>query len=117
VVDGGRDVALRGRERLAVVERLELGKLGAVRLDQLRERVHQARPLRRVDLAKRPVQHGARGGGGPGRVLGSGERDLADHVPGRRIDRLERVSLGGLDVLAADQKQPRARVDELAGGR
>ena len=43
VVDGRRDVALRGRDRLAVVERLELGELGAVGLDQLGERVDQPR--------------------------------------------------------------------------
>ena len=46
VVDRGGDVALRGGQRLAVVERLELGELVAVCLDQLGQRVHEAGALR-----------------------------------------------------------------------
>ena len=69
VGDRGGDVALGGRERLAVVERLELGELGAVRLDQLGERYMNPR----ASTARPPqpaLERGAGGADGAIDVLG-----------------------------------------------
>src|SRR5581483_11030295 len=60
VRDRGGDVAVRGGQRFAVVERLELGELGPVALDQVGERVHEAGPLRGAELAHRPLEGGTR---------------------------------------------------------
>ncbi len=110
----GGDVALGRRQRLAVVERLELGELLAVCLDQLGERVHQPGALGRRDLAQRAVERGARGGHRAVDVLGPRLGDLADRLGGRRVDRLERAPVGGLDALAADQEGVRRARDEFA---
>ena len=103
-------------ERLAVVERLELGELVAVGLDQLRERVHEPGALRRRDLAQRALERRAGGGDGAVDVLGPGLGDLADRLAGGRVDGLEGAPVGGLGPLAADQQAVRRPVDELARG-
>src|SRR5213592_4932182 len=82
MVDGRRDVALGGGERLAVVERLEFGELGPVGLDQLGERVDQPGPLGGIDLAERAVEGRLRGLGGAAGVLRPGEGHLADLLAG-----------------------------------
>ena len=93
--DRGGDVALRGGQRLAVVERLELGELGAVGLDQLGERVDQPGALRRRDLAQGALECAAGRGDGALDVLGAGLGDGDDRLAGRRVDGLERPPVGG----------------------
>ncbi len=115
VGDRAGDVAAGGGERLAVVERLDLGELVAVCLDQLGERVDHPGALGGRELSHRPVERGAGGLGGAADVVGAGVGDLADRLAGRRVDRLEGAAVGGVDPLAADQ-QPVRRIDELAGG-
>ena len=114
VGDRGGDVALGRGQRLAVVERLELGELLAVGLDQLGERVHEPGALRRRDLAQRALERRAGGGDGAVDVLGAGLGDGADRLAGRRVDRLEGAPVGGLGALAADQEGVRRAGDELA---
>ena len=107
---------LAWRQGLAVVERLELGELVAVCLDQLRERVHEAGALRGVDLAQRAVERRAGRLGGAVDVLGPGEGDLADRLAGRRVDGLEGAPVGRLEPLAADHQRLRFPLHELARG-
>ena len=116
MADRGGDVALRRGQRLAVVERLELGELGAVGLDQLGERVDHPGPLRGRDLAQRPLEGLAGGADRPLDVGGAGVGDGDDRLPGRRVDALEGAPVRRRAALAADQQLERALVDEVAGG-
>ena len=106
---GDVDVA-REVDRLAVVERLDLGELLRVVFDGLREGEHD--PLATARGHARPGtvgERGARGGQRAGDVRGAGVRDLRDLPPGRRVERRERTAVGGRGALRADQQAVRDR--------
>jgi hypothetical protein len=85
-------------------------------LDQLGEGVDEARPLGGRELAQRPFERRPRRAHRPVDVLGAGLGDLHDRLAGRRIDGLERPSIGGRHHLLADQQPARPARDELARG-
>ncbi len=114
--DRGGDVALGRAEGLAVVERLELGELGAVCLQQVGERVHQPAALRRRELSHRPVERLAGRADGAVDVGGAGVGEGDDRLARGGIDGLERAPVGGLHGLTTDQQPQRPRVDELPSG-
>ena len=116
VVDGGGDVALGGRQRLAVVERLELGELVAVCLDQLGQAPDQGGALRRVDLRPGSLERLARRRGGAIDVLGARLRHLADRLARGGVDRGEGAPVGGLEPLLADQQAPGPRSRKARAG-
>ena len=103
-------------DRLAVVERLELGELAGVLVDEVGELVHQLLAPGRGHLAPRPFERRLRRLDRTVDVLRAGPGDLADHVARRGIDGLERLAGGGLDPLLADQELVRRGLDEDAGG-
>jgi hypothetical protein len=115
VVHGCRDVALRGGERLAVVERLELGELLAVLLDQLGERVHDRAALGGAELAKRAIERGPSRFDGARHVLGAAVGDLGDRLAGGGVEGRERPIAGRLEPLTVDQVPARRSRDEVAG--
>ena len=98
------DLAARAGDRLADVPALELGQLLGVGLDQ------------RGELGQRPAALAGRPGrpalavverapGGLDRPVDVGraaERRGRDDLPGRRVDDVERLPVGGIDRLAAD---------------
>ncbi len=119
VGDRGGDVALGRRQRLAVVERLELGELVAVGLDQLRERVDQPGALRRrrpcAAAPRTPPAPRRRRDRRPRRRRGRRRRS-ARRSPGRCVSK--RAPVGRRRPLAADQQLERVLGDEVArGGR
>ena len=89
-VDHQRQVGIQAlADRLAIVERFELGELMNMRLDKIGEFVHQAPAVAGIHLAP-----GARVKRLAGRldrqvdIGGVSLRDLGDDVLGRRIERL-----------------------------
>jgi hypothetical protein len=116
VVHCRRDVGLRVGERLAIVQRFELGELSEVRLDRLGEAVDQAGPLRGRQLPPRPGQRLAGCAYRPIDVIGPAEGDLDDRLAGGWVDRLELPAVGGLDPLAADHVRRRAALEERPRG-
>ena len=99
--------ALGELDRLAVVERLELGELVGVRLDQRRRARASARGARRRRiLRQRAVVEAPRA---PPRPRGRRPRrppaaTSAIALAGGRVERLEGAPVGGVDPLAADQQ-------------
>ncbi len=116
VGDRGGDVAFGSAERLAVVERFELGELGPVCLQQIGQRVHEPGPFRRRDLSHRTVERGAGGGDGAVDVVGAGVGEGDDRLAGGGIDALERAAVGGLNGFAPDQQPERTSVDQVPSG-
>ena len=103
--DGERQVAGRCLgERLADVAALDLGQFIGIALDQLRQRVEQPRPARRVER-------------GPGRLCLTGRRDRRIHV-GLRAERAfrERLARGRIARREAPAVARRegAATDEVA---
>ena len=118
VLGGERHVdALGELDRLAVVERLELGQLVRVRLDRVGERQHRARALGGGDPAPAPVLEGlARRADRAVDVLGA--RPAAPPrwrrpVDGSSVSKVRPSA--ALDALAADQQAVRSG-GERAGG-
>ncbi len=109
--DGAVDVHVLGEpDRLAVVERLDLGDLLGALLDRVGERVHQA--LAPGGGHRRPgavAERRARGRDRARDVLGAGERDLGDLAAGGRVERREGAPVGRLEALGADQQAVRSR--------
>ena len=105
---GGRDVDVPAlRERLPVVERLELRQLVAVLLDQVGDPEQQT--LAVVEgSTRRP--HGAVD------VLLVALRDPRQHLSGGGVERLERLARRRLDPLAVDQHLPHRCADEALHG-
>ena len=115
-VDHQRQVGVAAlADRLAVVERLQLGQLVDVLLDQVGELVHQAAAVAGVHLAP---------GAGVERLAGGLDRqvdiggiplgDLGDDFLGRRVDRLERLAADAVAPLAVDQQLGLMRASDLA---
>ena len=111
-------------QRLAVVERLELGQLLLVRLDELGERLDPPATLGRGQLAPRraDLERAPRSRDGPVDVVGAGERDLRRHDAGRGVVGRKRPTVGGGAPLAVDEQAVLAREEgprrlgELLGG-
>ena len=103
-------------DRLAVVQRLELGELLIVVFDRLRERMHQLlAPARRHARPRALLQRRARRGDRALHILGPGLCDRRDLSPAGRIERGERGTVGSVEALLADQ-QPLGAREELACG-
>ena len=99
--------ALGELDRLAVVERLELGQLVGVRLEGVGERQHRARALGGGDAAPAAVLERLAGGAdGAVDVLGAGVRHLGDRPAGGGVERLERAA----------RRRPRGARRRSAGG-
>ena len=108
VADRARDVDVLGEpDRLAVVERLDLGELLRVLLERVGERVHQ--PLAAGRGHRPPRARGERlacGGDGAVDVLGAAVGDLGDLAAG-----------GGVDASrTCGRRRPRAARRRSAGG-
>ena len=117
VLDRERHVHAPGElDRLAVVERLQLGELVGVVLEGLGEGQHRARALGRGDAVPAPVLERLAGGAhGAVHVRGAGVGHLGDRPAGGRVERLEGAPVGGLEALAADDQAVRPG-RERAGG-
>jgi hypothetical protein len=116
VLDAQAHVHLLGEpDRLAVVERLELGQLVRVLLHEVGELEHQPRPGCRGQLAPLALERPAGGLNRAIDVLRSGVGDLGDRLAGGRVDRLEGPTVGGVRPLAADNQAVGPR-REVAGG-
>ena len=115
-VDHQRQVAVAAlADRLAVVERLELGQLVDVLLDQVGELVHQPAAVAGVHLAPGAgVERLARGLDGQVDVGGVPLGDLGDDLLGGRVDRRERLAAGAVAPLAVDQHLGLKRAGDFA---
>ena len=100
-VDGFLDVAAGLGLHLPHLVRHEVGQLGLVLDDELREAEEDLAALRRGDEA--PVlECRLRGGDGAVDVVGAGPREGADQLAVGGARRVERLAGGGVDPLAAD---------------
>ncbi len=104
--------------RLALVERLELGELVDVLLDEVGHLPQQPRPLRRHHVAPGSGLEGA-----PRRrdcaidVDRIAGRHLPQHCAGGGVQSLERAAGSGFDPAAVDEHPPRSLRQEAPGAR
>ena len=115
-VDHQRQVGVAAlADRLAVIERFELGQLVDVRFDQVGELVHQPPAVAGVHLA--PGAGVERLSGrldGQVDVGGVALGDVGDDLFGGRVDRLERLAALAVAPLAVDQQLGLERASDLA---
>jgi hypothetical protein len=98
----------RDRDRLAVIQRLQLGQLVGVIQDQVTDPPDDPAALGRGQSAPRPVIEGsARGADRPVDVLGVALGDAGERLAGGRIRRLERLARRRVDPLPADEQLSR----------
>ena len=108
-VRGQRHVRrLRHADRLAVVQRLELGQLVGVLEDQVADPPDDPAALRRAHPAPRAlVERAARGPHSPVDVLGIALGDPGERLPGRGVGGLERLARRRVAPLPVDEQLSR----------
>ena len=100
--------AARHADRLAVVERLELGELLGVLEDEVADLPDEAASLGRRHAAPRAAFEGVtRGADRPVDVFGISLGHVGEGLPGGRVGGLERLTGRRLGPLSADEQFPR----------
>ena len=98
------ELRLDRRDRLADVARLELGELGAVRVDRVRERVQKARTLGTRRAPPVAVDRGARSLDGAVDVGLAGHCRTRERLARRRLDEIAHLAGRSLGRLSADEE-------------